>query len=111
MQVLLGPRRCEGVGLTDGEMMERLWSFMRRFSRMTKEVRPLHHTDVLCSALVYYDMQKKKKLVYVTCLKYIIMVCCCFSYSTNSTNGASSEDKSCFRRNIEGTNNSYWLLY
>ena len=112
MQVLLGPRRCEGVGLTDGEMMERLWSFMRRFSRMTKEVRPLHRTDVLCSALVYYGMQKKKKkLVYVTCLKYIIMVCCCFNYSTNSTNGVSSEDKSCFRRNIEGTNNSYWLLY
>ena len=25
---------------------------------------------VLCSALVYYGMQKKKKLVYVTCLKY-----------------------------------------
>ena len=39
------------------------------------------------------------------------MVCCCFSYSTNTTNGASSEDKSCFRRNIEGTNNGYWLLY
>ena len=34
---------------------------------------------VLCSALVNYEMQKKKKLVYVTCLKYIIMVCCCFS--------------------------------
>ena len=62
MQVLFGPRRCEGVGLTDGEMMERLWSFMRRFSRMTKEMRQSHRTDVLCSALVYYGMQKKKKL-------------------------------------------------
>ena len=25
---------------------------------------------IACSALVYYGMQKKKKLVYVTCLKY-----------------------------------------
>ena len=37
---------------------------------MTKEMKPSHHTDVLCSELVYYGMQKKKKLVYVTCLKY-----------------------------------------
>ena len=70
MQVWFGPRRCEGVGLTDGEIMERLWSFMRRFSRMTKENETIASHYVLCSALVYYGMQKKKKLVYVTCLKY-----------------------------------------
>ena len=59
--MLFGPRRCDGVGLSDGEMMERLWSYMRRYSRMTKEMRPSHRIDVLCSALVVYGLQKKRK--------------------------------------------------
>ena len=62
LQVLFGPRRCEGIGLTDGETMERLWSYMRRYSRMTKEMRPSHRIDVLCSALTHYGMHKKNKL-------------------------------------------------
>ena len=62
LQVLFGPRRCEGLGLSDSEIMERLWSYMRRYSRMTKEMRPSHRIDVLCSALVYYGMQAKKIL-------------------------------------------------
>ena len=52
----------EGTGLSDGETMERLWSYLRRFSRMTKEMRPSHRIDVLTSALVYYGMQTKEKL-------------------------------------------------
>ena len=56
LQVLFGPRRCEGIGL------ERLWSYMRRYSRMTKEMRPSHRIDVLCSALTHYGMHKKNKL-------------------------------------------------
>lgn len=28
----------DGFALSDGETCERLWSFMRRFSRMTKEM-------------------------------------------------------------------------
>ena len=42
--------------------MERLWSFLRRFSRMTKEMRPSHRIDVLSSALNYYAYKKKLKL-------------------------------------------------
>ena len=42
--------------------MERLWSYLRRFSRMTKEMRPSHRTDILTSALVYYGIQTKEKL-------------------------------------------------
>ena len=57
-----GPLRCEGVGLSDGEGMERLWSYMRRFGRMTKEMRPAHRTIVLSHALVYYGINKKGKL-------------------------------------------------
>ena len=42
--------------------MERLWSFLRRFSRMTKEMRPSHRTDILCHALIYYGHKTKQKL-------------------------------------------------
>lgn len=34
--------------------MERLWSYLRRFSRMTKEMRPSHRIDVLSDAIIYY---------------------------------------------------------
>ena len=62
MKILFGPRRCEGIGLSDGETMERLWSYLRRFSRMTKEMRPSHRIDVLSGALIYYGIKTKKKL-------------------------------------------------
>ena len=45
MQMLYSPIRSNGVGLSDGEVMERLWSFLRRFSRMTKEMRPGHRVE------------------------------------------------------------------
>lgn len=54
--------RCEGLGLSDGEVMERLWSYLRRFSRMTKEMRPAHRIEVLVHALVYYGIKRKQKL-------------------------------------------------
>ena len=54
--------RCEGLGLSDGEVMERLWSYLRRFGRMTKEMRPAHRIEVLVHALAYYGMKKKQKL-------------------------------------------------
>ena len=60
--MLYGPRRCEGIGLSDGETMERLWSYLRRFGKMTKEMRPSHRTDVLTHALIYYGMMTKSKL-------------------------------------------------
>ena len=59
---MFGPRRCVGIGLSDGETMERLWSYLRRFSRMTKEMRPSHRIDVLCSALIFYGIKTKEKL-------------------------------------------------
>ena len=35
---------------------------MRRFGRMTKEMRPSHREDVLTHALVYYGIRTKKRL-------------------------------------------------
>jgi len=50
----MNPRYKEGFGLTDGEVMERLWSFLRRFLRMTKEMHPAHRVDVLTDGLLHY---------------------------------------------------------
>ena len=54
MQVLYSPRRCPGLGLTDGEGIERLWSYLRKFSYMTKETKPNRRTDILSEALLHY---------------------------------------------------------
>ena len=59
LQLLYSPLRCKGIGLSDGEVMEHLWSYLRRFSRMSKEMRPSHRIDVLTSALLYYGEQAK----------------------------------------------------
>lgn len=48
------PRNIPGFGLSDGEVLERMWSYLRRFSSMTKEMRPTHRIDVLSDALHYY---------------------------------------------------------
>jgi len=47
----------EGFGLSDGEGMERLWSFLRPFSRMTKEMGPSHRIDILTDAIHYYGQK------------------------------------------------------
>ena len=52
----------DGFGLTDGEVVERLWSYLRRFCKMTKEMRPSHHIDILTDALLHYSQQSLKRL-------------------------------------------------
>ena len=42
--------------------MERLWSYLRRYARMTKEMRPAHRIDTLTSALVFYGIGRAAKL-------------------------------------------------
>ena len=42
--------------------MERMWSYLRRFSRMTKEMRPAHRVEILTHALCIMDIQQKRKL-------------------------------------------------
>ena len=59
---MFGPRRCERIGLSDGQTMERLWSYLRRFGKMTKEMRPSHRVDILSSALEFYGLKTKNKL-------------------------------------------------
>lgn len=54
MQFKYSPRELENCGLTDGEATERLWSYLRRMAKITKEMRPSHRIDVLSSALIHY---------------------------------------------------------
>lgn len=58
--------------MSDGE---RLWSYLRKFGRMTKEMRPSHRIDVLTSALVFYGSETKAKLcmcmLFMCLLNYI----------------------------------------
>ena len=61
-QLQYSPLRSHGAGLTDGEGTERLWSYLRRYSKMTKEMRPSHRIDVLSHALAHYGWKKKEKL-------------------------------------------------
>ena len=58
----MSPRYQTGFGLTDGEIMEQLWSFLRRFSKMTKEMQPSHRIDVLTDALLYYSKRSAKNI-------------------------------------------------
>lgn len=62
IQVKYSPRFREGFGLTDGEVMERLWSKVRRYSRMTKEMRPSHRIDVLTDVFLHLGREANYKL-------------------------------------------------
>lgn len=53
-QVAYSGRRLEGFGLSDGEVMERLWSFLRPTAKITKEMTPSHRVDTLTDFSVHY---------------------------------------------------------
>ncbi len=53
LKVIYSPLHTDGIGLSDGEVMERLWSFLRGLHKMTKETRLSHRIDVLTHALWY----------------------------------------------------------
>jgi len=55
------------LGLTDGEAMERLWSYLRPFSPITKEMTPSHRTDLLTDALLHHAQRKKMNMGNLYC--------------------------------------------
>ncbi|XP_065683313.1 uncharacterized protein LOC105848958, partial [Hydra vulgaris] len=48
------PKSTVGIGISHGEVMERLWSALRRFSKITKEQTPSHRADNLTLGLLHY---------------------------------------------------------
>ena len=55
------PRRTQNVGLSDGEGVERFWSFLRQFSRITKEMATDKRVDVLTDATLHYREHLQKR--------------------------------------------------
>lgn len=74
LKVVYSPLHTDGIGLSDGEVMERMWSFLRGFNKMTKEMRPSHRIDVLTHALWYYGFLTKNKLRKFLALIYCMLV-------------------------------------
>lgn len=51
-----------GIGLTDGESIERLWSYLGGFSKITKEMTPENRVDLLTDGLLNYGRKVKENL-------------------------------------------------
>jgi hypothetical protein len=61
-QKVYHPRTVESVGLTDGESLERLWSYLGKFVNITKYMKSNHRLDILEMALEYIYQKSIKKL-------------------------------------------------
>ncbi|XP_064807039.1 uncharacterized protein LOC135523937 isoform X2 [Oncorhynchus masou masou] len=61
VMVTNGTRCVTGSGLADGEQMERLWSYVRTFVKITKEMIPTHRVDALKDALYYASRVREKQ--------------------------------------------------
>ena len=53
-QIRYHPRQLNGIGLTDGESLERLWSYLGKFVAATKYMRPSHRLDILELGLQHF---------------------------------------------------------
>lgn len=49
-------------GLMDGEGVERLWSYLRQFTAITKEMTPSHRIDLLTDGLLHYARRKNANM-------------------------------------------------
>jgi hypothetical protein len=54
LKVLYSGRRIDGFGLSDGEVMERMWSYLRPSAKITKEMTPSHRVDAMTDFLLHY---------------------------------------------------------
>ena len=57
--------------MVDGEVFERLWSYLILFRKMTKEMSASHREDISSDALFYFAKKQKSKIG--TCHKVWIM--------------------------------------
>jgi len=56
------PRTIESIGLTDGESLERLWSYLGKFVNITKYMKSNHRLDILEMALEHIYQKSIQKL-------------------------------------------------
>ena len=69
-----------GFGLTDGEQLERFWSYLRLFAKITKEMTQSHRLDMLAMAAANFTRKKNlaigMKEIFCSVMKYLQTVLC-----------------------------------
>ncbi|GBB94952.1 hypothetical protein RclHR1_02450005 [Rhizophagus clarus] len=61
-QKIYHPRTIDSIGLTDGESLERLWSYLGKFVNITKYMKSNHRLDILGMALEHIYQKSIKRL-------------------------------------------------
>lgn len=56
-QLKYHPRIQKNIGLTDGESLERIWSYLGKFVSTTKHMRPAHRLDILSLAIQHISQR------------------------------------------------------
>ena len=56
-QLKYHPRIQKDIGLTDGESLERIWSYLGKFVLNTKHMRPAHRLDILSLAIQHISQR------------------------------------------------------
>ncbi len=62
LQVKFAQQYIEGSGKPDGEQCERLWSYLRGFCAVTKEMTQANRNDALTDSILYYGRKSERKL-------------------------------------------------
>ncbi|PKY55333.1 hypothetical protein RhiirA4_329301, partial [Rhizophagus irregularis] len=61
-QCIYHPRKREGFGLTDGEWLERLWSYLGKFTKTTRIMTPSYRKFILSLALDHFAETRIQKI-------------------------------------------------
>lgn len=61
-QLTYGQRCKDGAGLNDGEGMERLWAYLRKFAPASKHMSLANREDLLTDALLAYSRRSFSQL-------------------------------------------------
>eukprot|EP00795_Rhopilema_esculentum_P002632 gene2632-828_t len=69
-QIQFAVRFLSDFGITDGEGVERLWSYLRQFTAITKEMTPSHRIDLLTDGLIHFAQRKNASLEYSLVERY-----------------------------------------
>lgn len=48
--------------MVDGEVLERLWSYLGQFRKMTKEMSASHREDILSDGLFYTGKKQRSRI-------------------------------------------------
>jgi ribosomal protein L20A (L18A) len=48
--------------MVDGEVLERLWSYLSQYRKMTKEMSASHREDIISDALFYFGKKQRSRV-------------------------------------------------